>query len=89
MLDTFLFYPDHALASLIFHELAHQVLYVKDDSAFNEAFATAVEQEGVERWMRAEGNPGQISRYRTAKEKNAGVIELILDYRKRLGDVYA
>ncbi len=89
VLDTFLFYPDYALAGLIFHELAHQVLYVRDDSAFNEAFATAVEQEGVERWMRAEGNPGEISQYRAAKEKNARIIELILDYRKRLGDVYA
>lgn len=88
VLDTFLFYPDYALAGLIFHELAHQVLYVKDDSAFNEAFATAVEQEGVERWMRAEGNPGQISSYRAAKEKNARIIALILDYRKRLGNAY-
>ena len=88
VLDTFLFYPDYALAGLIFHELAHQVLYVKDDSAFNEAFATAVEQEGVERWMRAEGNPEQISKYRASKEKNARIIELILDYRKRLGNAY-
>ncbi|MCY4150070.1 MAG: aminopeptidase [Gammaproteobacteria bacterium] len=89
VLDTFLFYPDYALAGLIFHELAHQVLYVKDDSAFNEAFATAVEQEGVERWMRAEGNSEQISQYRAAREKNARIIELILDYRKRLGQAYA
>ncbi len=88
VLDTFLFYPDYALAGLIFHELAHQVLYVKDDSAFNEAFATAVEQEGVERWMRAEGNTGQIFQYRSAKKKNARIIELILDYRERLGNVY-
>lgn len=88
VLDTFLYYPEPALAGLIFHELAHQVLYVKDDSAFNEAFATAVEQEGVERWMRAQGDAERISIYRTSKDKNNRIIRLILDHRKRLAEAY-
>lgn len=88
VLDTFLFYPEHALAGLIFHELAHQAVYIKNDSAFNEAFATAVEQEGVERWMRAQGKPEQLSRYLISKDKNARVIRLILDYRNRLAKAY-
>ena len=44
--------PSPATASstspaLVFHELAHQVAYLPGDSAFNEAFATAVEEAGV------------------------------------------
>ena len=46
LLSTFINYPQGELARMIFHELAHQVLYVKDDTAFNESFATAVERLG-------------------------------------------
>ena len=51
LLNTFIHYPEGALARLVFHELAHQVLYVPDDTAFNESFATAVERLGVQRWL--------------------------------------
>ena len=55
--------PLAELARLIFHELAHQLLYVKDDTSFNESFATAVEEAGVARWLAAlpvEANSGDI-----------------------------
>lgn len=51
LLNTFIGAGEGELARLLFHELAHQVLYVKDDTAFNESFATAVERLGVARWM--------------------------------------
>jgi predicted aminopeptidase len=54
VLSTFVRYREVDLARLIFHELAHQVVYVKDDSSFNESFATTVEEEGVARWLAAE-----------------------------------
>lgn len=38
-------------AAYIFHELAHQQFYLKGDGAFNEAFATAVEEIGVRQWL--------------------------------------
>jgi predicted aminopeptidase len=58
LLSTFIRYPDTALARLVFHELAHQVVYVKDDTSFNEAFATVVEEEGLARWLAAQaGTP--------------------------------
>ncbi len=50
LLSTFIDYPDAELARLVFHELAHQVVYVKDDSSFNESFAVVVEREGLRRW---------------------------------------
>jgi predicted aminopeptidase len=54
VLSTFVKYREVDLARLIFHELAHQVLYVKDDTSFNESFAVTVEEAGVARWLAAE-----------------------------------
>ncbi len=53
VLNTMLGYGDDELAAIIFHELSHQLVYVPGDSEFNEAFATAVEQAGLERWLTA------------------------------------
>ena len=59
VLSTFIRYREVDLARLIFHELAHQVVYVQDDTSFNESFAVAVEEEGLERWLKAQqGEPG-------------------------------
>jgi predicted aminopeptidase len=55
LLSTFIDYPEMELARLVFHELAHQVTYVKDDTTFNESFAVAVEREGLRRWAAATG----------------------------------
>ena len=57
LLNTFIYYPEGELARLIFHELAHQVVYAKDDTMFNESFATAVERLGGARWLATEASP--------------------------------
>ncbi len=54
VLSTFVRYRETDLARLLFHELAHQIVYVKDDTAFNESFAVAVEEEGMRRWLKAQ-----------------------------------
>lgn len=51
VLSTFVRFREVELARLVFHELAHQVAYVRDDTSFNESFATAVEEEGLARWL--------------------------------------
>lgn len=61
VLSTVLNRDDHRLAMLLFHELAHQVVYVADDSEFNESFATAVEQLGLAQWLRAQEAQGRGS----------------------------
>jgi predicted aminopeptidase len=63
LLNTFLNYPEGELARLIFHELAHQVLYVKDDTTFNESFATAVERVGGARWLATHAGEAARSEY--------------------------
>ena len=58
VLSTFIRYRDAEVARLVFHELAHQVVYVKDDTSFNESFAVAVEEAGLARWQAAQaGSP--------------------------------
>ena len=56
LLNTFLNWSEGELARLIFHELAHQVAYADDDTAFNESFATAVERIGGQRWLQQHGS---------------------------------
>ena len=51
------------LASILFHELSHQVVYIPDDSAFNEAFAVTVEREGLTRWLAYRGREAELGKY--------------------------
>jgi predicted aminopeptidase len=57
VLSTFLGLDSAQLAALMFHELAHRQLYIPGDSAFNEGFASAVEQTGLQRWAAARSEP--------------------------------
>lgn len=59
LLSTFIRWPESELARLLFHELAHQVVYVADDTAFNESYATAVERLGLRRWLAGAGAAAQ------------------------------
>ena len=81
--------PVHYLPGVIFHELAHQELYVKDDSSFNEAFAVAVEQEGVRRWLETQGNKEAIDSYNAFRRRQREFLALVLPARKRLEAIYA
>jgi predicted aminopeptidase len=60
LLSTFIAFPEAELARLVFHELAHQLVYAKGDSTFNESFAVAVEREGVRRWLAARGREAEM-----------------------------
>ncbi len=77
MLNTILFRDDTSLAGLIFHELAHQQLYVKNDSAFNEGFAKTVEIEGVRRWLASHGTVQLMEAYEVKKLRHIAFIELV------------
>lgn len=89
VLNTFLGRPEADLAGLLFHELAHQVAYAGDDTAFNESFATAVEREGVRRWLEAEGRGAELAAWRLAREREERVESLLLAHRDRLAEAYA
>ena len=59
VLNTIINRDEHRLASLIFHELAHQRVYIPGDTIFNESFATAVELEGLKRWLKQVGEANE------------------------------
>jgi predicted aminopeptidase len=89
VLNTFVNYPDVEIARMVFHEISHQVVYVKDDSTFNESFATAVELEGAERWLAREGSPSQRQAFETGQKRRQDFTALISRYRERLKALYA
>ena len=61
----------------MFHELAHQIVYVKDDSVFNESFAVAVEEAGVERWLRAQGDSALDAQFARAQRQRATFRDIV------------
>lgn len=89
LLNTILFDPDYALAGTIFHELAHQLLYVEGDSMFNESYAVTVENEGIRRWLETYGTPELTAQYRASEGRQADFIALVLGARDALADLYA
>ncbi len=82
-------WPDYEIATLVFHELAHQRLYAKGDSPFNEAFAAAVADAGVARWLARRGDAAATARWRAARLRQGQFIALLLDARERLLAGYA
>lgn len=88
LLSTFIGYPEAELAQLLFHELAHHIVYVNDDTAFNESFATAVELEGVNRWLERHGAAAQRAAFEKAQQRKAAYIEHMLAARQQLEALY-
>ena len=91
LLNTFIRYPEGELARLIFHELAHQVVYAQGDTTFNESFATAVERLGGERWLAAEsalGNNAAQSDYTAFDQRRRQFRALTLATRRELAAIY-
>lgn len=88
VLSTFIQYPDGELARLVFHELAHQVAYARDDSQFNESFAVAVEEIGVERWMARFGDDRMRDAYVEYEGRKKDFLALLLRQRKVLKAAY-
>jgi predicted aminopeptidase len=88
VLNTFIQYPEAGLARLMFHELAHQVLYIKNDTRFNESFAATVEQTGVERWLAQRGSDKDRATYERLQRMRNEFVALILKYRAALEQYY-
>ncbi|OGI48764.1 MAG: aminopeptidase [Candidatus Muproteobacteria bacterium RIFCSPHIGHO2_12_FULL_60_33] len=89
LLNTFIHRAEADLAGLLFHELAHQVLYVSGDTAFNESFATVVELEGVKRWFERHGTAQQARAYRQKIQRREQFILLVRKHKTRLAEIYA
>ena len=92
LLSTFIGYPEGELARLVFHELAHQVVYAPGDTAFNESFATAVERLGVQRWLQDSASPASSEArqaYLQFDERRRQFRALAAATRQELSRIYA
>ncbi|HEY0063720.1 MAG TPA: aminopeptidase [Telluria sp.] len=89
LVSTFINYPDAELARLLFHELSHQMVYVQGDTQFNESFASAVEEAGVERWLAEFGNPAMHDNFLRFSARKQQFLSLLMDCRRELERVYA
>jgi len=88
MLNTFVNRPLPEVAGLVFHELAHQKLFIKGDTTFNESFAVTVELEGVRRWLQDDSAAGEFAGYQNQVKRRDNFIALMLKYRDRLDAIY-
>jgi predicted aminopeptidase len=88
VLNTMMRYGDLDLVATIFHELAHQLLYVKGDSEFNESFAVTVEQEGLRRWLAARGRSLELQQFLERRAAEQQVIHVFAAGRARLDSLY-
>jgi predicted aminopeptidase len=89
VMSTMMPYGSAELAAMIFHELAHQLLYIPSDSRFDEAFAVTVEDEGLRRWLEYKGQPGRIEAMRRERAEDRQFIALLRHTRDRLAQLYA
>jgi predicted aminopeptidase len=88
LLSTFIGYPEGELARIVFHELAHQVVYVADDTSFNESFATAVERLGGARWLAKYGSEATKAEYAVYDERRKQFKALTKSIRLQLSEIY-
>lgn len=88
LLNTFVYLPEGELARMIFHELAHQVVYVRNDTTFNESFASAVEIAGVERWLAREASADARASYRQYDGRRRQFRAMLLQTRAELDALY-
>ena len=88
ILNTFVGRHDAYLAELLFHELTHQRIYLKGDTDFNEALATAVGEEGARRWLKARGSLRDLAAYESETKLVREFIGLAMATREKLDAVY-
>ena len=88
VLSSFSSWPAPSVARLIFHELAHQQLYLSGDSAFNEAFATSVELAGIKQWLAAYGSDKEAEGFQRQLEREATFIDWTNSLHQQLKELY-
>jgi predicted aminopeptidase len=88
VLSSFIDWPDHRLAGLLFHELTHQRVYIADDTEFNESLASAVQQAGILLWLESENQATQLDNFHRWLIYRNQVLALIGDTRDDLAKIY-
>jgi predicted aminopeptidase len=87
--NTMLRYGDNDMVATIFHELAHQLIYVRGDSRFNESFAMSVEEEGLRRWLATRGRSQELQEILNRHRAEQLLVQAFGQGRGQLADLYA
>ena len=88
-LSSMLRLDEAVTAGIVFHELAHQRIYIRDDTELNEAFASLVEEKGVQRWLGERRGPEALAAWRVRREREQAFATIVDETRTRLGALYA
>jgi predicted aminopeptidase len=88
VLNTMMRYGDLDLIATMFHELAHQLVYVQGDTEFNESFAMSVEQEGLARWLNARGRSDELSGFLVRRQQQQTLVAAFARGRTQLDQLY-
>ena len=88
LLSTFIAWPEGDFVRLLFHELAHQVVYAKNDTLFNESFATAVERIGSARWLATQSTEAAREAFAVSETRRSAFRALTRSTRARLAAIY-
>jgi predicted aminopeptidase len=89
VLNTMMRWDDTELVETLFHELAHQKLYIKGDTGFNESFATTVAETGIRRWLSARGGSEILDARDRRRTDYDAVLQLAMAARGKLEALYA
>lgn len=87
LLNTFIHHDEVILSEILFHELAHQRVFVSGDTDFNEAFATAAAEEGVRRWFK--DKPDKLDLFQAHEKRERDFVRMVLATREELKGIYA
>jgi predicted aminopeptidase len=88
VLNTMMRYGDLEMVAMLFHELAHQLIYVKGDSEFNESFAVMVEEEGLRRWLEARGRGDELQAFQRRRAADQRIVAALAAGRAELDALY-
>jgi predicted aminopeptidase len=89
VLSTMLNWDKTRLARVIFHELAHQLIYIEDDTDFNEAFADTVAQAGVLHWLNTTSDSDNVEQFEQELQREKQFVDLVFRYREKLNELYS
>lgn len=78
---------DAIFAETLFHELAHQKLYVKGKSDLNEAFASLVGEQGALRWLK-QHKPDALESYLRLVDARNDFSVLLKEFKDKLSVAY-
>lgn len=82
-------YDDITLVGILFHELAHEKVYIINDSEMNESFATVVQHEGIRRWLQQQDNSPAYLAYQREAQREQVFIDMVLSHRESLKQLYS